>query len=246
MNKWTKLSVDLANNGSYLDELTKVYPMANNEKRTINSEIEKKITLYFNNYDELNLIKALLKLEIFPIKDSYIAYLKRDIDAIYRNPKTVNRIGKIIYDMGLNKVMEKATEAKETNRQIGPLFKKWIDNNEMGFPIFSDEQKFINFNGIAIYNNSDNNMSNFCKKYLGYSHNKGIDFIAKSNNKYILGEAKFLTDFGGHQNAQLSDAIATITSNFDKPKMNVEVIKIAILDGVIFIKSKNKNKWVYE
>ena len=59
-----------------------------------------------------------------------------------------------------------------------------------------------------------------------YNRDKGLDFIARFNNKYIIGEAKFLTDFGGHQNAQFSDAIEII-------KSNTEAINIAILDGVL-------------
>lgn len=31
-----------------------------------------------------------------------------------------------------------------------------------------------------------------------------------NNGKYVIGEAKFLTDFGGHQNAQFNDAISMI------------------------------------
>jgi len=74
----------------------------------------------------------------------------------------------------------------------------------------------------------------FAKEELGYKHNKGLDFVARFNGKYVIGEAKFLTDFGGHQNAQFNDAISTIKTK------NVKAIKIAILDGVLYIKGKNK------
>jgi len=74
----------------------------------------------------------------------------------------------------------------------------------------------------------------FAQKYLGYKRNKGLDFIARFNGKYIIGEAKFLTDFGGHQNAQFNDAIGTITQK------NIKAIPIAVLDGVLYIKGKNK------
>ena len=69
---------------------------------------------------------------------------------------------------------------------------------------------------------------------LNYKHSKGLDFVARFNGKYIIGEAKFLTDFGGHQNAQFNDAISTIQAE------NVNAIKIAILDGVLYIRGKNK------
>lgn len=50
----------------------------------------------------------------------------------------------------------------------------------------------------------------------------------------MIGEAKFLTDFGGHQNAQFADAMSTLT---DETSM---AIKIAILDGVLYIPGNNK------
>lgn len=72
------------------------------------------------------------------------------------------------------------------------------------------------------------------QKKLNYTRNKGLDFVARFNNKYIIGEAKFLTDFGGHQNAQFEDAISTIETP------DVKAIKIAILDGVLYINGTNK------
>ena len=77
-------------------------------------------------------------------------------------------------------------------------------------------------------------MMDFAKRYLSYKRNKGLDFVGKFNGKYVIGEAKFLTDFGGHQNAQFSDAISTIKTD------GVKAIKIAILDGVLYIKGNNK------
>jgi hypothetical protein len=58
--------------------------------------------------------------------------------------------------------------------------------------------------------------------------------VGRFNEQYVIGEAKFLTDFGGHQNAQFVDAISTLTYK------GVRAIKIAILDGVLYIKGHNK------
>lgn len=240
MNYWTKKSVEIANQRNYLDELFKVYPMTPNLRRDLPKSKEKEITKYFDSQENQKLIEVLLSLELFPLKDSYVAYLKRDKSSIKRNPETVNRLAGNLYQMGLESIFDKCTEPKETNRQIGPLFKRWIDKKVIGVPVINDEAEFLEFKGNAIYNSSDNNMSNFCTNYLGYNHNKGIDFIAKFNNKYIIGEAKFLSDFGGHQNAQFNDAISTITSVFNTSKLSVEVLKIAILDGVLFIPGNNK------
>ena len=102
--------------------------------------------------------------------------------------------------MGLDKVFEKASEPKETNRQIGPLFRRWLNKGSLGIqPVFLKE--FLKSNDNAILDAGDNAMMNFAKEHLGYTHNKGLDFIGRFNGKYVIGEAKFLTDFGGHQNA---------------------------------------------
>jgi len=89
-------------------------------------------------------------------------------------------------------------------------------------------------------NSSDTEMERFARQYLGYNHNKGLDFVARFNNTYVIGEAKFLTDFGGHQDAQFADAISTITSTLKPNKLSAKVIKIAICDGVLYISSRNK------
>ena len=64
---------------------------------------------------------------------------------------------------------------------------------------------------------------------------KGIDFIARFNNEYVIGEAKFISDEGGHQYDQFLDAMTTLRT----PTQD-NVISIAILDGVLYIPGKKK------
>jgi len=179
------------------------------------------------------LIRELLKLDLFPIKDSYIAYLKRDHSAIERNPKTIARVCGRLYEMGINKLYEKCSEPKETNRQIGPFFRRWLNKKVLGIqPVAPDV--FTKNKNNAILDGSDKQLMDFAYSNLNYRRSKGLDFIGRFNGKYVIGEAKFLTDFGGHQNAQFNDAINTLNAK------NVKAIKIAILDGVIYIKGNNK------
>jgi hypothetical protein len=194
MNYWTQLSIDYANQRNYLDDLFSVYPTIPNGIRDLNEDLWKKIQISFDEKDNTKLIENLLKLELFPIKDSYVAYLKRDKSSIERNPKTIDRLSGRIYEMGLDKVFEKAAEPKETNRQIGPLFRRWLNKGSLGIQPVSLE-KFLANNENAILDAGDNEMMNFAKKYLGYTHNKGLDLVARFNGKYVIGEAKFLTDF---------------------------------------------------
>jgi hypothetical protein len=233
MNKWIKQSIEYANQRSYLDDLFQVYPTIPDGIRDINQEVWKDVENAFNEKDNTQLIKELIRLDLFPIKDSYVAYLKRDKNSIERNPRTINRISGRIYEMGLNKVFEKCSEPKETNRQIGPMFKNWMNKKSLGISPVKIEE-FLSNDKDAILDASDDAMMKFAKEHLNYNHNKGLDFVARFNKQYVIGEAKFLSDFGGHQNAQFNDAINTIEAK------DVKAIKIAILDGVLFIKGKNK------
>jgi hypothetical protein len=135
--------------------------------------------------------------------------------------------------MGIDKIYEQCSEQKETNRQIGPMFKDWLCKKSLGIMPVSLE-KFLAVKKDAILDGSDKVMMDFARDELNYKHNKGLDFVARFNGKYVIGEAKFLTDFGGHQNAQFADAISTIETK------NVKAEKVAILDGVLYIKGNNK------
>jgi hypothetical protein len=240
MNYWTKLSVDFAQQRNYLDELYKVYPITPNLRREIPKSREDKVREAFENNNNVMLVKELLELDLFPIKDSYVAYLKRDKSAIDRNPQTINRIAGTLFQMGIEEIIDKCTEPKETNRQIGPMFKRWVDKGTIGVPIIHNAENFLNYTDNCIFNASDAEMEKFARKYLGFKREKGIDFIAKFNNKYVIAEAKFLTDMGGHQNAQFDDAVRTMQASFEEKTVSNEVVPIAIMDGILFIKGKHK------
>lgn len=238
MNIWTQKSIELATQRNYLDLLYRVYPMSVNLRRELSDLTLNNIRMAFDSRDGNSLLNILLKQEIFPIKDSYVAYLKRDNSSIERNPNTVQRLVGMLYDMGLDDIIDHTTAPKETNRQIGPLFKNWIKTGNLGVPVFTNEIDFVNTAQNAVFDGSDFAMESFARNQLGYNHPKGLDFIAKFNGKYIIAEAKFLSDFGGHQNAQFNDAISTMRA--DLAPTSKEVIKIAILDGVLYIKGNNK------
>jgi hypothetical protein len=233
MNPWTSLSIEYANQRSYLDDLFHVYPTIPDGIREIDESVWDKIESAFHKRKNVELLRRLLKLDLFPIKDSYIAFLKRDKTSIERNPRTVNRICGRIYELGLDKLYERCREPKETNRQIGPMFRNWLRKKSLGIAPVPLEQ-FLADKNDAILDGSDQAMTDFARQELNYTHDKGLDLVARFNGKYVIGEAKFLTDFGGHQNAQFNDAITTITTQ------GVKAVTVAVLDGVLYIKGKNK------
>ena len=233
MNYFLSLSIEYANQKSYLDDLFRVYPTIPEGIRVIKDDSWEKIEKAYKSKNNEQLMENLLSLDLFPIKDSYISYLRRDSTALSRNPATVNRICGRLYEMGLDDIYKRCSEAKETNRQIGPMFRNWLKNKSLGIEPVKYEEFTAN-DKDAILDGGDSILMSFAEQYLNYSHNKGLDFVGRFNKKYVIGEAKFLTDFGGHQNAQFNDAINTIQTE------NVKAIIIGILDGVLFIKSNNK------
>lgn len=69
---------------------------------------------------------------------------------------------------------------------------------------------------------------------MNYNRDKGLDFVARFNGKYVIGEAKFLSDFGGSQNSDFEDAIATVEAK------DANAVRIAILDGILYLKGNAK------
>lgn len=234
MNHFTQLSIELANQRDYLDQLFRVYPLAPDSVREIEKTRWNKIETSFNNGNNIALFKELLELDLFPIKDGYVPYFRRDKSAIERNPQTVNRICGRVKELGLQKLYEKCTQPKETNRQMGPLFRRWLQSGVLGVkPVC--EKDFMENNNNAILDGSDSQLMSFANKNLGYNREKGLDFIGRFNKKYVIGEAKFISDEGGHQNDQFLDCITTLNE-----KVNEDVIKVGILDGVLYIPGRKK------
>ena len=98
---------------------------------------------------------------------------------------------------------------------MGPAFRNWLAKGTLGVPLLAPGE-FLQKENNAILNAGDAELMNFAKQHLDYNREKGLDFVARFNKKYIIGEAKFLTDDGGHQNAQFVDAISTLESSTDK------------------------------
>ena len=126
MNYFTQQSIELANQRNYLDQLFSVYPLSPDSIRVIDSQVWNRIEEGYNQHDNVVLFKALLELDLFPIKDGYVPYFRRDKSAIFRNPNTVNRICGRVRELGLEALYDKCTQPKETNRQMGPLFRNWV------------------------------------------------------------------------------------------------------------------------
>ncbi len=235
MNKWVRKSIKLANSTGYLDKLFKIYPIEVGGTRNIPKDIKNKIQEAFKAKNEIDLIKKLLELPKFPIDDPYISSLRRYPSLLLKNPETIRRISKRLFSMDVDTILELAEKPKSPSRQLGFSFKKWL--RTLDYP-FLQEDDFKKYNNIAFLDGSDKKLKEFAIKELGIKKlKKGIDFILKTQNKIILGEAKFLTDYGGTQNNQFRDAI-----NITRINKN-NVVGVSVIDGIVWFKS---NTYMYK
>jgi len=238
MNPWIEKSIELANTENYLDRLHQVYPVQQEGRRPLPPELKTELAAIYHSGNDLALVKRLLGLRKkfrFPIKDPYVAFLGKNPKFCELNPSTIARVAQTIRSLGFEGMIASLEEPIEFNRQIGTLFKKWI--SQIGYPLLPEED-FQTASGIAFLQGSNGELKNVANEKLGCQLQKGPDFVAKvqkaSSTQYIIGETKFITEFGGHQNAQFEDAMRLLADNTG----NAE--RIAILDGVVWIRDSTK------
>ncbi len=157
MNYWTELSIEYANQRSYLDDLFQVYPTTSKRGRSSKQSD-------FNGESKLTYWLAKKSLGILPVR----------------------------------------------------------------------AEEFGNSHKDAILDGSKQELAQFARQELNYQRDKGLDLVARFNGKYVIGEAKLISDFSKYQNTQFNNTITNLETQ------NVNAIKIAILDGVLYIKGKNK------
>jgi len=230
MNKWVKKSIKLANSRGYLDKLTNVYPINLALARDISLAEGERIKKAFRKKNCKELISVLLNLERFPVDDPYIGFFRKDRKALGRNPKTVRRIGQRLIKMGINEILIGVSRAKTPSRQAGQLFKKWT--HKLRYPVLS-KNDFLSYRKIALLEGGDKALKNFATEELGYTGQKGLDMVLRIGNKFVIGEAKLITTSGGTQDKSFRESMY-----FIKQKDRRNVIRIAILDGMVWLVSR--------
>lgn len=233
MNKWVNKSIKLAKSRGYLDKLMDIYPINLNLARAINSDKKKEIKKVFAKKNRKELINVLLRLERFPFDDPYVGFFRKDDRALDRNPETVKRIGKRLFEMGVKEILIGVSREKASSRQIGQMFRKWL--HKLGYPVLS-KNDFLNHKKTAILDGSDNALKEFAKENLGYRGQKGLDLVLRVGHKFFIGEVKFITTGGGTQDKSFREGVS-----FIKQK-NKNTTRIALLDGVVWLVSRKTLK----
>lgn len=187
------------------------------------------------------MVKKLLDLKRegykFPIENPYISFLYHYENAIEKNPNTVQKICSKLFELSFDELKDRLETPKKASRRIGPMFKNWLSKN---FKFCKDESFLQSKNETVFLTGSDKKLKEFAILKLKCFFNqpsKGLDFVAKiGSGKYLIGTAKFITDFGGSQDNQFYEAIRLLKET----KCPNNVIKVAIIDGVCWLRGKMK------
>lgn len=240
VNKWIEATIKLVNSKGYLDNLLTVYPITPNNERELPDGTEDRIRELLKGKNNTELINCLLTLEKFPIATAYTSALRYS-GMIGKNPKTIDGIADILKNMGAEKVIKGAKEPKIVSKQAGAMFLKWLAKQ---YPIVS----LSDFESITdrpvILSGSDKRRKQYANDNLNARlTEKGIDLLLKKGDKFVMGQAKFITAGGGGQDNQFFEALRFVDST------SGDAERVAILDGVVWfdnkflkrIKTSNKN-----
>jgi hypothetical protein len=203
MNPWIRRSIELANAPGYLDELSHIYPVRTGPPRPLPPEIQEGLGAAFQNRDRVLLLRTLLKLGRFPVKDPYGAFLKKDPGFAHSTPKTVRRIADRVFALRFREAVHRLQEPVEFNQQIGPLFSQWLRRTFRFLPAL----RFAGHNRLAFLSGTNREIMEYANITLRCGLDRGIDFVAKCGNRFFIGEAKFITDTGGQQTERLRGII---------------------------------------
>lgn len=232
LNEWVLKSVELFENTPYLDNLLEIYPLETAVPNHLESRLKRRIISAHQARRTAELIDILQGEVKFPY-DEPLAFLIKEVKGCKdTNPKQINRIANTLYAMTADELVVRLESAPKINQQMGPMFTNWLRTN---FQLLSIEDFQSSKNGIFVLNSSEEEGKSFVNDILNQNLRKRPDLVAKVNETYIVGEAKWIGRSGGNQNNQVRDVL-----DFCRDQRGT-VIRVGIIDGFPWATRKNND-----
>lgn len=184
--------------------------------------LRRKIILAHQGRRTRELIKILQSEVKFPYDEPLWFLIKNIRGCLENNPGQIQRIADSLYAMTADETVFRLESAPKLNTQMGSMFTIWLRNNYVGLPV-SDFRKSTN--GIFILDSSEEDGKTFVNEVLNQDLKKRPDLVAKVNETYIVGEAKWIGSPGGNQDKQVDEVL-----DFCRNQRG-SVIRIGIIDG---------------
>jgi hypothetical protein len=222
LNQWVLRSIELFERTPYLDNILAVYPLQSARPTRLNDNLRRRIISAHQARRTDELITILQNEVKFPY-DEPLWYLMKNIQGcLTNNPRQIQRIADSLYSMTADETVFRLESAPKLNTQMGPMFTNWLRNN---FNLLNVDEFTNSTQGIHILNSSEQEGKNFVNNILLQNVEKRPDLVAKVNETYIIGEAKWIGSPGGNQNKQVVEVI-----NLCRDQRG-NVIRIGIIDG---------------
>ncbi len=231
LNEWVFRSVELFASTSYLDNILEIYPLYTARPERLDEHLKRRIIKAHQGRKTTALIEILRNEVKFPY-DEPLWYLIKNIQGcLENNPQQFNRIADSLYSMTAEETVIRLESAPKLNTQMGPMFTKWLRNN---FDLLNIDDFRESSKGIFILNSTEEVGKTFINDELNQDLIKRPDLVAKVNETYIIGEAKWIGSPGGNQNKQAVEVIDLCRNQ------RGDVIRVGIIDGFPWaIKKRN-------
>jgi len=233
MNKWVSKSIELANAPGYLDKLSKIYPAALLPRRPLDNQAKEQIKTLHEEEKAKELVFFLLGLikqkHPFPIEHPYASILRQKPQLISKNPRVFEELGRIILSIPVEEIIKGCERSIDINRVMGQAFYNWLIQffPGRGIPILPESQ-FDDYNGKALLKGRNAKILDYVNRKIGIKSDRGRDFLYKIGDKFVIGEARFLSTSGGSQTRDLKE-----TTEFIK-KLRGRITAVGVIDGIVW------------
>ncbi len=232
LNEWVLRSVNLYESTPYLDDILSVYNLNIAQPHRLESDLRRRIISAHQGRRTRELITILQNEVKFPYDEPIWFILKNIKDCLQSNPVQLQRIADSLYAMTAEETVIRLESAPKLNTQMGPMFTAWLRGN---FNSLELEEFRTSNEGIYILNASEEDAKNFINNELNQNLIKRPDLVAKVNNNYIVGEAKWIGSPGGNQDKQVAEVL-----DFCRNQRG-SVTRVGIIDGFPWATRKINN-----
>ena len=195
LNEWVLKSIELFENSAYLDNILDVYPLQTARPERLDAQLRRRIISAHQGRRTQELIDILKNEVKFPY-DEPLWYLIKNIEGcLNNNPLQIQRIADSLYAMTAEETVIRLESAPKLNTQMGPMFTNWLRNN---FDLLDIDDFRNSTNGIFVLNSSEEAAKSFINDELHQNLAKRPDLVAKVNETYVVGEAKWIGSPGGN------------------------------------------------
>ena len=222
LNEWVLKSIELFEDTPYLDNILEVYPLQTARPERLEDRLRRRIISAHQGRRTRELIEILQTEVKFPYDEPLWFLIKNINGCLNNNPRQIQRIADSIYAMTAEETVIRLESAPKLNTQMGPMFTAWLRAN---FEMLNLDKFRESEEGIFVLNSSEEDGKNFVNNELHQDLRKRPDLVAKVNQTYIVGEAKWIGSPGGNQDKQVDEVLDFCRSQ------RGNVIRVGIIDG---------------